>query len=399
MIFPNINSHLAEKQKFEEIGNGLANIISDVICTYCGIRTQVRISGSTEKLTALPEELFGLDIDVAILADKKLINAITFPSYEFEGCQIFSIKFFSFFNNSIPNLYYAGHRISGIFKGIKFDCTISDLNKDIWKWDYNDSKYLPKENTFLQEVKKLKYISKIFNYSGSEVQGLVGPAAELAIYENRNVNKVLEIISGMQKLQECPASSLRSQLFPKDYYKLFGKPDDYIKVGLINSFRLTTPNVFNRMIRTARLKPESIEEYIRFQNPKKIFSVSSKTNIRLLNLILLIYTQNANNLVDIVQDKKNYFILTSNKDEKLINNAIKDIILIESVRYFDFDNLSSSVKRFIQGLLPNFDILKYSFFVGVPSGSPDQIPIPFDFLVRPNAKDLITLMIRNHDSK
>jgi len=392
MNYPNLIISDKEKCKLEKIGNELRNIIFEIVLNYSGIKTEVRISGSTQKGTALPEDFFGTDIDLAIMADRKLVEAITYPSNEFEGCQIFSYAFFYFFSSKVSDTYYAGHRISGLFKGVKFDCAIADINKDSWKWDYNDSIYLPKEDNFLIEVKKLKFLTKMFNVSGSEVNGLVGPAAELAIYVNSTADKVFDKISRIPKLNETNKCFLTEQAFPREFFELFGEANDYIMEGLISSFRHTTPNTLNRLIRVAKQRPSSLNEYIHVNKPETILRFNSVYNIRLINLILSIHMKYANETIDILIDENELVILTSISDMEIVTKAINEAKIIEKKGYFDLSETSSSVADYINNTIGNRNLRDYHFFIGMPKNMSNQTPIPFDFLTRPNCRNLINLL-------
>ncbi|MFH1506519.1 MAG: hypothetical protein ABIE94_06055 [archaeon] len=398
MIFPDLTLSQQERKIQEHVGSTLVSSLRRLFNERYSLDPQIKISGSTQKGTALPERYFGTDYDCSVLADEELLSAIAYRSNLFEGCQLFSLDFLAHFIDYFDETYFAGHRLSGRIMGRKFDFSIADQEKDGWKWDYNSSPILQYSPDQLDEVKKLKYFLKLFNVSGSEVYGMVGPAAELAIHYHKSFDRVLEIIKHFPRLYEDFSNLFSTRSFPPDFYLLFPPSDDYVSNGLVGSFRFTTPNTFNRLVEAANAKTLDLDEYVQLHRPAFTYHHQfSLDNPRLVSYFLQSLLRGGDYFhVDLLDNASQIVFLASSDalGQKKLDDLCGTIDALNVSGELNWDNLPTSIRDDIYLKCGQKDTTKYVFFVGSPEFPIDRqrIYVPFDFLVRDDASDLIRVM-------
>ncbi len=255
-LTPDPSEMRANREKAARLGTALERAIDDGF----GVDVEVTCRGSTEKGTALPGHLFSLDYDMSIRGEDEVLDRIALRSNLFEGCQILKLELALALAERFDDIYFAGHRISGTFEGSPFDLSIADPKKDQWKIDFNSSPILDFSPEQLSELRKTKYLMKSMNTYGSLIYGMVGPACELAIAHIGSLDRVLDKLCRLDPISGAPPFS--TVPFPDGYRRLFPEPDDHVVKGLVDSFRLTMPNTFNRLIRVAAEPMLDPQEYI-----------------------------------------------------------------------------------------------------------------------------------------
>lgn len=401
MNFPDLTISDEEFCLCKNIESMLIQKIRSFFDNYYGVKAPIRVSGSTQKGTALPRKYFGTDIDIAVLGDSSLVNRISLSNDIFEGCPIFRMEFFENFISEFPNIYFAGHRLSGIYNSWSFDISISDSENDQWKWDYNNSRYLDFSEDQFIESKKFKYFLKIFNLAGSEVNGIVGPALELMIYHYKSLNEILGRIGEMHPINEDFINHFGTVVFPKEYYSLFPNIDDYIHIGLVNSFKYTTPNTFNRIIKCARSKPESLEDFISSHNPSfNYFATLPIVNYKVLAYILDVsLSEEPFFHLDVFPENTKFSLYANaNRSQKyLIQEVCNSIQNISYNKDILFNELPEIIQKDLQGRM-SFDPNKFIYFVGRPSLPLSKLKtyVPFDFLIREDCDKLIRIIEEGH---
>jgi len=395
--FPNLNIGAQEVRENRAAESQLTGKIQRLFQDNYGVAPLVRVSGSTQKGTALPKKYFGTDIDIAVQGNSSLVERIAYPNDVFEGCPLFSMDFFERFSREFPDVYFAGHRLSGTHEGWPFDFAIADSDKDKWKWDYNNSRFLDFTDKQREEAKKFKYFLKTFNLAGSEVNGVVGPALELMIYHHRSMDDVLKKIKELSPLEESFSDHFGTVLFPKGYYDLFPEVDDYIHRGLVDSFKFTTPNTFNRLIECARANPNSSEEFTSSHNPRFNYVRNIPSNhYKMLAHFLGTHLYGEQFFhIDILADGEGMQVYskTDNTQRELLKESLDSLEEIPYNQDVSYDQLPLVMQEDLRKRLTS-DPTKYTYFVGRPTLplSKDKTYVPFDFLLREDCNDLVEII-------
>jgi hypothetical protein len=400
--FPDLRVSDEEKRSCKRIESELTKRLEDFFQINYGIRPPVRVSGSTEKGTALPRRFFGTDIDIAVQGDSNLVKRIAYPNDVFEGCPLFSMDFFERFTKVFPKVYFAGHRLSGTYKGWQFDFAIADSEKDQWKWDYNNSRFLDFSDAQLEEAKKLKFFLKIFNLAGSEVNGVVGPALELLTFHYGNLNKILGRFSNLSPLEGSFSDHFGTVLFPEEYKALFPDIDDYIHRGLVDSFKYTTPNTYNRLIECAQNLPDSTEDYINSHQPtfnyrRDIPGSHYKMLAHLLSTQLneqpFFHTEILN-----MDGGLQVYACLNDFQRRVLDSALDSFEGIPYNQNISYEELPKPMQQDLQRKVGSV-AKRYTYFVGKPSLplSQGKIYIPFDFLLREDCQDLVNVSERGQN--
>ena len=400
MNFPDLTiteKELLENKEAEEL---LLSRLGFLFRECYGLSPPLKISGSTEKGTVLPKRYFGIDIDSSVLADNTLVDRIAYRSNLFEGCQIFSIDFFDKFRTVFPDSYFAGHRLSGTVNGIPFDFSITDENKDRWKWDYNRSKYLVLTQSQIEEVKKAKFFLKTFNVYGSEVCGIVGPAIELAIYFLDNSEELVKKLKQVRPITSKGISSgFRTITFPEQFYELFGREDNTVYRGLIESFRYTVPNTLNRIVEVAHLGSLELKEFLEGHRPRLNYRRLLKSgNDRLVMHFLATASEETfrqTSDVQLLREGKNVILCASvegDPSKSSLESLCRDIERVSVQGEIAPSHIDRRVRRDIESAL--MFGRDYVVFVGQPRFPLDRTKtyIPFDILIRSDADKLIRLI-------
>ena len=276
--YPLLTPSLAELTQHHARSARLADSITHILRSLYGLEAEVVCRGSSDKNTMLPERYFGLDYDMSITGTPDVLDKIASRSSVFEGCQLFRTSFAIDLSRHLDDIHSAGHRISGEFERHPFDISIADPAKDSWKIEYNNSAILDFDDDALQEVRAAKFLFKRLNVYGSKVYGVVGPAVELAVYHWKTVETILSIISDMSCLPDRGRGAFRTVAFPTAYKKLFPEQNDFIHMGLVNSFRYTLPNTFNRLIEVAKRPCLAAEDFLAFHQPGLPYRTDLPTN-------------------------------------------------------------------------------------------------------------------------
>ncbi len=400
--YPNLSIGAEEIEECKKAEVGLTKKISDFFDKNYGLRPPVRVSGSTEKGTALPSKYFGTDIDVAVQGDSSLVSRIAYPNDVFEGCPLFSMDFFQRFAQEFSEVYFAGHRLSGIHNGWQFDFAIADSNKDKWKWDYNNSKFLDFSESQTDAAKKFKFFLKTFNLAGSEVNGVVGPALELMVYHYKDLEEILGRIGQLSLLPESFSNHFGTVLFPEEYKALFPELDDYIHQGLVDSFKYTTPNTYNRLIECAKTSPESSEDFVGLHKPEFSYSreVPSNHYKMLAHLLGTSLSEQPFFHIDILngKDKMRLYANANPSQRELLDITLDSFERIPSNQDVHYERLPKAMQQDLQSKL-NSSHERYTYFVGSPTLplSRDKVYVPFDFLLREDCVDLIEISERGQN--
>lgn len=400
MNFPNLSITEEESSENKEAEELLLRRLNFLFKECYGVSPPLKISGSTEKGTVLPKRYFGIDIDSSVLADNTLVDRIAYRSNLFEGCQIFSMDFFDEFRTVFPDAYFAGHRLSGTVSGIPFDFSITDENKDRWKWDYNKSKYLSLTQSQIEEVKKAKFFLKTFNVYGSEVCGIVGPAIELAIYFLSNFEELTKKLKQVLPItSERISSGFRTITFPEQFYELFRKEDNPVYRGLIESFRHTVPNTLNRVVEAAHIESLEPKEFLEEHRPRLNYRRLLKTgNDRLVMHFLATASEETfkqTKDVQLLREGKNVILYASvegDSSKSSLETFCKNIERVSLQGEIDPSHIDRRVRTDIESAL-RFG-KDYIIFVGQPEFPLDRTKtyIPFDILIRSDANKLIRLI-------
>lgn len=400
--FPDLCVSDEEKRSCRRVESELTKRLEDFFYINYDVRPPIRVSGSTEKGTSLPRRFFGTDIDISVQGDSSLVNRIAYPNDVFEGCPLFCMDFFQKFTKDFPEVYFAGHRLSGAYKGWQFDFAIADLEKDKWKWDYNNSRFLDFSDVQLEEVKKLKFFLKTFNLAGSEVNGIVGPAMELLIFHYGNLNEILERFGNLPPLEGSFSNHFGTVLFPEEYKALFPDMDDYVHRGLVDSFKYTTPNTYNRLIECAQNLPDSVEDYINSHKP--VFNYGRDvpgTHYKML--VHLLGTQlNGRPFFHIeifnIGGELQVYACLNDSQRKVIDFTLGSFEKIPRNQNISYEELPNPMQQDLQRKVGSA-AKRYTYFIGKPSLplSQRKIYIPFDFLLREDCQDLVKISERGQD--
>ncbi len=400
--FPNLDIEAQEIKECKKAESGLTKKISNFFDRNYGLRPPVRVSGSTEKGTALPGKYFGTDIDVAVQGNSSLVDRIAYPNNVFEGCPLFSMDFFQRFAQEFPEVYFAGHRLSGIHDGWQFDFAIADSNKDQWKWVYNNSRFLDFSDSQTDAAKKLKFFLKTFNLAGSEVNGVVGPALELMVCHHKDLKRIFKKMGQLSPIPESFSNHFGTVLFPEEYKSLFPELDDYIHRGLIDSFKYTTPNTYNRLIECVKTSPESSEDFVGLHKPEFSYSreVPSNHYKMLAHLLGTSLSEQPFFHIDILSSKNNMrlYANANPSQRELLDTALDSFESIPSNQNISYERLPKAMQQDLQSKL-NQAPERYTYFVGSPTLplSKDKVYVPFDFLLREDCADLIEISERGQN--
>jgi hypothetical protein len=396
MNFPNLSISKRELCARRKAELELTKKIKSFFMENYQVEPPVRVSGSTQKGTALPRAYFGTDIDMAVQSDSKLVERIAYSNDIFEGCPLFTMDFFEKFATAFPKVYFAGHRLSGVHNEWPFDFAIADSEKDKWKWDYNNSRFLEFSKDQVIEAKKFKYFLKTFNLAGSEVNGVVGPALELLTYHYKSLDKILEKIGEIQPVNETFLDHFGTIKFPQQYYDLFPPINDPIHAGLVTSFKFTTPNTYNRLIECAKSRPKSKEDFTKNHNPKFNYSKQVTTDHYKM-LAYFLGTQLSGEIffhLDVLGDKQGLRLYANTNDQqrKLIDGILNSIGKIPYNWDISYDELPKTMQKDLQKKL-GVNPRQFTYFVGRPSLplSNNKTYVPFDFLIRDDCDALIKI--------
>jgi len=402
MRFPNLEISQDEKNRCKIAEDELTQKIAVFFEKNYGTRPPVRVSGSTEKGTALPGRYFGTDIDVAVQANSSLVNRIAYPNNVFEGCPLFSMDFFERFADEFESIYFAGHRLSGEYNGWQFDFAIADSDKDQWKWDYNNSRFLDYSLDQVDSAKKLKFFLKTFNLAGSEVNGVVGPALELMVYHYGDMETILNKMKKLKPIPESFSDHFGTTLFPEGYKSLFPDLKDYIHNGLVDSFKYTTPNTYNRLIECAHSLPESQEDFVDSHKPSFNYArqISSNHFKMLAHILGTQLSRKPFFHVDILTNNGslNVYANVEVDERQLLDETVDSFERIPYNRDISYRDLPRTMQENLQRKISS-NPQRYTYFVGRPSLplAREKIYVPFDFLLREDCDDLIKISERGQN--
>lgn len=396
MKFPCLELSEEELSNQRIIEDELVGKIKSFFVNNYDINNEVKCTGSTEKGTALPEEYFGTDFDVSIHADKELLDRVAYTSDKFEGCQLFSIDFFKRFSEEFENVYFAGHRVSGEINGRKFDFSTTDKEKDAWKWEYNNSKYLNTSEDLKKEIKKTKFFLKNFNVYGSEMYGIVGPAVELGLYEKGSFDAFKKAISTLSFMESSLKHSFATSSFPEEFYNLFGESHDHIHEGIVKSFKFAAPNTFNRLVDVSKNDFNSYKEFVenKFGNVSFERQLSFDNNRFLLYMLNIMIEENDKYSIEIERNKEGIKVYSNVVSNNSIGDVCDSIEALYKEKEFNVNNIPSEMVFDLEKKCPGKELSDYIFFIGSPNSpmSSSKTYIPFDFLVRGDANKLISVM-------
>lgn len=398
MLFPDLRINEEERKKTSHLEKQLLGKLRQFFEERYKADPRIKISGSTNKGTALPERFFGMDIDASVEAYPKLLKQIAYQSEIFEGCQLFNISFLENFREYLGGVYFAGHRLSGKIEGRDFDFSITDPQKDRWKWDFNDSKYLQFTSRQREEIRKMKFFLKTFNLSGSEVNGVVGPAVELLIYHYRTFEETMKRICKFSPVQENFSNIFVTRPFPKEFYDLFPPMQDHVHRGLVKSFRYTVPNTYNRLLECFNRPTLSLSHFIEEHHPRfrvhyKLTTKHNKLVAYFLGSILQGYDSFH---IDILPGKEGLAIYAnaSSSQAKVLEKICEQVEAFKSEKELVFPTLPKGIQRDIEAKCRGKDPSRYVFFIGEPRFplNKNKVYIPFDFLLRSDCYNLIKVM-------
>jgi hypothetical protein len=224
----------------------------------------------------------------------------------------------------------------------------------------------------------------------------VGPAAELLIYHNKKLQNVIGKIKDFVQLNDDFSGYFNTTAFPNEFKELFGKSEDYIHKGLVDSFRYTCPNTYNRLIEICTFGGLNINKFIKRHNPAfNYIKELPSNNCRLLFYVLGSGLKGKKFFhMDIlpVKDKQFLFAKTSKSEASLMNQLCQDIGSVISEGDLNY----SKLPRYIQENIASrcADPARYIFFAGKPSLQikKNAIYVPFDILIREDAEKLISIM-------
>ena len=403
MQFPDLRLPEEEREMHQRVNSALLGRMRRLFAERYRSNPQIKCSGSTEKGTALPEKYFGIDFDASVRADSCLLDRIAYRSDAFEGCQLFSIPFFNDFVDYFDGVYFAGHRLSGKIEGRDFDFSITDEEKDQWKWDYNKSKYLNLSGPQADEIKKVKFFFKTFNTYGTPVYGIVGPAVELLVFHHGNFEHVLKQMKNLEPVPEDFSYAFLARPFPAEFYNIFPESEDYIHRGLVESFACTMPNTFNRLVESVRAETLDVGEFLQSHKPRFTYKrkLNGKNN-RLVNYFLDKLLQDEPYFhVDVLNEGKDMaaYAAASKGQERVLDKVLDVAESVQDDKELDIQAIPRRLREDVASKTGGEDPEKYTFFVGSP-GMPlkqGKIYIPFDFLVREDANKLIKVMKNGQD--
>ena len=399
MRFPNLQLSKVEIDAHRAIEHKLLGRFHRLFYERYGLTPEIKCSGSTEKGTALPEQYFGVDFDISVRADKKTLEKIAYVSDIFEGCQLFSMDFFENASKYFDSIYFAGHRVSGKISGEDFDFSIADEKKDSWKWEYNGSKYLQLSGQQIESAKKLKFFLKTFNVSGSEIYGIVGPAVELLAFHHVSFEEIFNKLKKFVPMDETPANLFNTVRFPKEFYDLFPPSEDSIHRGLIESFRYTSPNAFNRLVEAISASTLNKDSFISNHKPNFNYSrVLNMDNRRLVTYLLGRCLQQEDPMhLDLLTERNGNLCLYASANTRQIKHMDRIVDLIQQSQDSPEINLRRMPKEINDDIISKLngaDPFNYVFFIGHPTMplQKGSTYIPFDFLIRSDAYRLVTIM-------
>ncbi len=393
MRFPDLTPDPAETADHARRADRLARRIRQLFAERYGLDVAITCLGSTAKGTALPAKYAGVDYDLSILGVPEVLDRIAIRSILFEGCQLLTTTFAAHMADYFTSIYFAGHRVSGLFEGFPFDLSIADPARDSWKSDYNSSELLEYTPEELLELRKLKYILKRMNVYGSRIYGLVGPAAELAIYHWRKLDTVLDIISSMRRLPEHGADAFRTIPFPEDYFTLFPQRPDYIHTGLVTSFRYTLPNTFNRLIAVAsRRISDPRDLLVQHEHPYTHQVALPTHDARLVAFMCAsVLTHGAAPHIELLPGDDGLVMYSAGSDDCMatLGDLVRSIAAIPARGELSVDALPTAVKESVARALGDAVL-----FRGLPSLPlvRGTIYVPFDILIRADAPQLIDVI-------
>jgi hypothetical protein len=399
MKFPNLELESGEIEMHRGIEAKLLHRFNQLFSEKYSLNPDIKCSGSTEKGTALPERYFGVDFDASVKANPETLAKIAYISNVFEGCQLFSMDFFRNALQYLDSLYFAGHRISGKIEGRDFDFSITDEQKDMWKWQYNQSKYLRISKKQIDAVKKTKFFLKTFNVSGSEVYGIVGPATELFAYHHGDFRKIFDKMRSFSPMEENFGNAFNTTSFPREFYNMFPESEDPIHRGLVESFRYTSPNTFNRLVEAISASTLDKSTFLKNHSPKLNYKRILKTgHSRFVTYFLgTLFKEHEPFHIDLLTEQNGNIALYASANSSQVRDLDGVADLIEQSkddREIDIGKMPRMLYEDIASKLMGEDPLKYRFFVGQPNLpiKDDTFYVPFDFLVRSDARKLVKVM-------
>jgi len=385
MRFPDLTPKPGEMRAYRQKAAKLKSALERAIIDVFGINAEVTCRGSTEKGTALPGHFFGIDFDMSILGEDEVLNRIALRSDLFEGCQILKLELALALAERFDDIYYAGHRISGTFEGTPFDLSIADPNKDQWKIDFNSSSILDFSSDQLSELRKTKYLMKSMNTYGSMIYGMVGPACELAIANLNSLDRVLEKLRCLEPIKGAPPFS--TVPFPTGYRMLFPEPDDHVVKGLIDSFRFTMPNTFNRLIRVANRPTLDPQDYT-YNHPISFnYRAPIAGDARFVTFMLNEFLQPEQAQEIELMYEGGLVLYASTDDITAIHDVLHRIADAPTRGVIPGSILPKSTRHWL-------DEREISIFRGLPEQPTDDniLYIPLDIIIRSDREKLVDLM-------
>jgi len=398
LLFPDLSVSREEQNRHVSVGNELAEEVAALFLDFCGVLPTVHVSGSTSKGTALPERYFGIDIDVVVLATPDIVARVAYPGDVFEGCQLFKVTFAVAFARRFERAYCAGHRLSGHFRGYPFDLSLADAIKDQWKWDYNASRYLQLDAAQIGEVRKIKYLLKTFNAAGSEVHGIVGPAVELGIYHHGTMEGIVAALRRCSPFSIPGPRMFETAPFPQAFHEIFPPVDDYVHKGLLQSFRFTVPNTFDRLLEVIRAQTLSVDRYIRHHVPRFSYRRTILGHNMRMALYVLQHMLPESELlhIDLLSSSSGIDVLASCPQSLLptIDQCCDLISELQRSGEVCVRSLPSQIRQSIMAQLSALRGAKARVFIGMPQESlvPDAVYIPLDLLTRTDSDRLVAVL-------
>ncbi len=385
MRFPDLTPSASEMNENRDRAARLGTALEQAIGDSMRVNVKITCRGSTAKGTALPSRLFGLDYDMSICGEDELIDQIAIRSNLFEGCHILRLELALALSGSFDDIYFAGHRISGTFEGSPFDLSIVDVKKDRWKIDFNSSPILDFSTEQLSELRKVKYLMKRMNTYGSQICGVVGPACELAISHLGSLNKILRTLQCLDPISWAPPFCMVS--FPDVYKRLFPEPNDYVVKGLIDSFRFTIPNTFNRLIRVASEPTLDTKIYIDNHPAQFSYRVPVPGDARFVIFMLneLLQPQYLRDIE--LMDEGGLVLYATESNARVIEEIAYTISKIPTRGTIRGDMLPDNTRKWL-------DDRRIVTFRGLPETplSDARLYVPFDIVARKDREGLVKLI-------
>ncbi|MBA7590300.1 hypothetical protein ES708_32415 [subsurface metagenome] len=222
----------------------------------------------------------------------------------------------------------------------------------------------------------------------------MGPAIELGIYHHKTFENLLSFYRNIPIIQsDLMYDDFSTQAFPSEFYLIFGKSNDYIHKGLVDSFKYTIPNTLNRIVRISNIA-SNVSDYF---NRLDCIGAFRTTNTRYITYLLKVLLHDEPFFhTELLKKNDSIIILAKCNNTQKLNllRVVKTINELLNKNEIEYYNLPKALKDDINSKLNDFDIERFVFYQGLPVFPlrNEKKYIPIDFLPRQDASKLTEII-------